>query len=349
MPPAGPVTLTDVARRAGVSLATASRALHGGDRTVGDALRERVLAAAAELDYTPNAQAQAMARGRTDMIGLLVHDIADPYFSSIAAGVIEAAEPHGLLVTVASTVRRPERELRYVAALRRQRARAVILAGSRDDDPDLLRRLGAELTGFASTGGRVVLIGQRALGLDTVVVENRSGARALGRALLELGHRRFGVLAGPRGLLTARDRLAGFREALRHAGAELPDPYVIHGEFTRDGGYAAMSQLLDRAADASTPGATCVFAVNDVMAVGAVAALRDRGVRVPDEIAVAGFDDIDTLHDITPALTTVRLPLERLGATAVELMTQPPADRPRLRRIAGEVVVRASTPPLAAR
>lgn len=332
------MTLLDVARRAGVSLATASRALNGGERRVREDLRQRVLAAAAELDYAVNAQAQAVARGRTDVVGLLVHDIADPYFSSISAGVMRAADEHSLLVTLASTMRTPAREAAYVAALRGQRARAVILAGSRVDDPVLSQRLEREIAAFESAGGRVAVIGQDRLPVDTVLVENRAAARELAGVLSGLGHRSFAVLAGPSRLMTARDRLEGFREGLREAGVELRDEDVVHGDFTRDGGHATMGDLLDRGLDAR-----CVFAVNDVMAVGAMAALRERGVRLPQDVCVAGFDDIETLRDVTPALTTVRIPLERIGAEALSLVTLPRADHPRIRRVPGEVVVREST------
>ena len=158
------VTLADVARAAGVSLATASRALNGAPgRTVGVELRERVLAAARELNYSPNATAQAMARGQTATVGLVVHDIADPFAASVASGVMAAAAERDLIVTIASTLSDPEEEIRHVEALRRQRARAVILAGSRFADPDLEQRLADELTGILETGGHVAAIGQRRL------------------------------------------------------------------------------------------------------------------------------------------------------------------------------------------
>jgi len=328
----------DVARRAGVSLATASRALNGGERRVREDLRERVIAAAAELDYAVNTQAQAVARGRSNVVGLLVHDIADPYFSSIAAGVMRAADEHGLIVTLSTTMRQPEREAGYVASLRGQRARAVILAGSRVDDPGLAERLQRELAAFEATGGRIAVIGQNRLPADTVLVENRATARELAVALAGLGHRRFAVLAGPKRLITAGDRVRGFTEGLADAGIDLGPDDVVHGDFTRDGGYETMHALLARGFDA-----TCVFAVNDVMAVGAMAALREHGVRLPEEMAVAGFDDIATLRDVTPALTTVRIPLEEIGAAALSLVAQPRAERPRLRRVPGEVVLREST------
>jgi len=340
--PAGAsVTLLDVAKAAGVSLATASRALNGSTRRVRPDLQERVLAAADALHYSANAQAQAMARGRTNIVGLVLSDVTDPYFSSIAAGAIRAAEAHRLVVTMACTFGREERELDYLAALRGQRARAVIVVGSRVQDRALLDRLATEVRAFEQAGGRVAFISQRKIPADTVVVENRGGARALAEALAGLGHRRFAVLAGRADLLTARDRSAGFREGAGRAGGHVAAEDVVHGGFTRDGGYAAMAELLDRGTDA-----TCVFAVNDVMAVGAMAALRDRGVALPSGMAVAGFDDIATLRDVTPALTTVRLPLEELGADALEMVVQEPAEQPRVRRVRGEVVLRESTPPL---
>src|SRR5690606_40271294 len=143
--PGASVTLLDVAKAAGVSLATASRALNGSTRRVRPDLQERVLAAAEALHYSANAQAQAMARGRTNIVGLVLSDVADPYFSSIAAGAIRAAEEEHLVVTMACTFGREERELDYLAALRGQRARAVIIVGSRVQNRELLDRLAAEV------------------------------------------------------------------------------------------------------------------------------------------------------------------------------------------------------------
>jgi LacI family transcriptional regulator len=333
------VTLLDVARAAGVSLATASRALNGSTRRVRPDLRERVLEAAEALQYSANAQAQAMARGHTNLVGLVIGDVGDPYFSSIAAGAIRAAEGHQLVVTMACTFGREEREIDYVAALRSQRARAVIVVGSRVHDRELTERLGAEVRSFEQSGGRVAFISQRKIAADTVVLENRAGARALAEALCARGYRRFAILAGRADLLTARDRCAGFREGAARCGVQIGQDVTAHGGFTRDGGYDAMIDVLDRGLDVD-----CVFAVNDVMALGAMAALRDRGIAVPSAMAVAGFDDIVTLRDATPALSTVRLPLEDLGAWALDLVLGPAADQPRIRRVRGEVILRESTP-----
>jgi LacI family transcriptional regulator, galactose operon repressor len=347
---ASKVTLQDVADRAGVSLATASRVVNEGSRPVGQKFADRVNRAVAELGYTANLQARAVATGQSTMLGVIVHDIADPYFSSIAAGLIEVAAARQLLVCMSSTpvggtgqaVEVAERE--YVALMRAQRARAVVLIGSRSDDAEATAALRAEIAAFTGSGGRAACVGQDLLGVDTIQPENAAGAEALARALAALGHRSFAVLAGPGGLLAARDRVDGFRAGLAAWSVPLDPARVVHGPFTRDGGYEAMSTIL--AAGDPLPG--CVFAVTDVMAVGALARLRASGISVPGDIAVAGFDDIHTLRDIYPPLTTVRLPLKQMGEMAAGLVLS--GEGRRIMPIPGEVILRDSTtphPPLA--
>ena len=314
--PRSRVTLQDVADRAGVSLTTASRVVNEGSRRVGPRLAQRVNRAVTELGYTANLQARAVATGQSTMIGVVVHDIADPYFSSIAAGLIEAADARQLLVCISSTSATEAAEREYVALMRAQRARAVILIGSRSDDAAARDALRAEIAAFTRSGGRAVAVGQDLLGVDTILPENAAGAEALARAMVALGHRRFAVLAGPRGLLTARDRLDGFRAGLAAWSVPLEAVRVIYGAFTRDGGYEAMSAVLA----AAGPLPDCVFAVTDVMAMGALARLRAGGLQVPADIALAGFDDILTLRDVYPPLTTVRLPLKRMGEMAAGLV-----------------------------
>jgi LacI family transcriptional regulator len=352
------VTLQDVADRAGVSLTTASRVVNEGSRRVGPGLAQRVNQAVAELGYTANLQARAVATGQSTMIGVVVHDIADPYFSSIAAGLIEAAEARQLLVCMSSTAATEVAERAYVALMRAQRARAVILIGSRTDDTAAREALRAEIAAFTGSGGRAVAVGQDLLGVDTVLPENAAGAEALARAMVAVGHRRFAVLAGPRGLLTARDRLDGFRAGLAAWNVPLEAAQVVHGPFTRDGGYEAMSAVLAAAGPEQAALPDCVFAVTDVMAMGALARLRAGGLAVPADIALAGFDDIGTLRDVYPPLTTVRLPLKRMGEMAAGLVlaespgtghpvgpATAPEPRPRVIPVPGEVILRDSTLP----
>jgi LacI family transcriptional regulator len=320
-------TLSQVAAHAGVSLATASRALNGSARTVNADLQERVLASAAALGYSANLQAQAMARGTSNTVAVVVGDIADPYFSSIAAGVIRVADARGLIVTLTATGADASREAAILGALKGQRPRAVILAGSRMLDAD-----SAELGAVERGGARVALIGSELPGVRSVGIRNREGAADLARALVARGYTDFAVLAGPQNLLTARDRTAGFLDV-------VPDARVATGPFSRDGGYQTMAALL---AGGDRPG--CVFAVTDVMAVGAMAALRDAGLAPGTDIAVAGFDDIPLVQDVTPSLSTVALPLAEIGARALELALADEPDASLAAPFAGTVILRASTP-----
>lgn len=335
----GNPTLYDVAQAAGVSLATASRSLNGSERKVNESYRVRVLAAAEALGYTPNLSAQAVAKGASNTVALLVSDIADPYFSSIAAGVVRAAAAAGLMVTMAATDRDPDREIELVRVMRGQRPQIIVLAGSRFVDDPKRGALVAELTAFSQSGGRVVVISQRELPFDTVLVDNRGGAAALAGELLDLGYTRFGVLAGPANLLTARDRADAFTDRLAKAG--VTPQAVAHGGFTRNDGYEAMKAMIG---DDGMPDLEVVYAVNDVMAIGAMTALRERGVDVPGQVAVVGFDDIPSAQDSFPALTTVHIPLESAGERAIELaLSAPTADR-QVAAVASTVVVRASSP-----
>ena len=331
-------SLADVATMAGVSLATASRALSPTKAdSVGSELRARVRAAAAELSYVPNAHAQAMRRPIAT-IGLIVHDIGDPVAAAVAAGVLKAAAARGLIVTIGASGSDPEAEVRLIESQRRHRAMAVILAGSRFVESPTQRWLDEEIAALQMSGARVVTIGQQDQTADAIVVDNAGGAAALARSLVDRGYRRFLVLAGPEYLRTSEDRVAGFRDGLAEAGVELPPECVMVSQLTRDGGYTAMRELVDSGVTAE-----CVFAVDDTMAMGAVAALRDNGMTVPGDIAVAGFGDIAALRDVVPGLTTVRLPLSEMGELAFALATAGTGE-PQVRPVAGSVVLRDSTP-----
>lgn len=339
------VTLADVAAHARVSLATASRVINGSARQVGSELQERVLASSRELGYVVDAQAQAMAKGANRTVALVVGDIADPYFASIAAGVIAAAERRGLAVTIIATGSDAAKERDAVAALRSQRPQAILLAGSRQVDRASERLLDAELDLYEQRGGRVAFVGDggQATRTDRVVrVQNRQGAFELARALVGIGYTRFVVLGGPAHLVTAEARVEGFLDGLASSGVAAGSVPVIHGALTRDGGFAGISAALDDGAPFE-----CVFAVADVMAVGAMTALSERGLRPGADVGIAGFDDIPMLQDVRPGLTTVALPLVEIGATALEFVL---SDGPQntAAEIDGVVRLRDSTPPIRA-
>lgn len=337
-PTRGAATLHDVAREAGVSLATASRVLNGSTRKVAESYRERVEAAAEKLGYTANLSAQATARGTAAIVALLVADIADPYFGQLASGVARGADEAGLVVTIAITERDPQREVKLVRALRGQRPRGLILAASRVDGPDAAGLQG-ELDAFAHMGGRVVVVGPGGGTARSVAVDNRGGSAALGAELAGIGYRDAIVVAASEGIRTSDDRLDGFTEGFTRAGGSVRE--VRRAGFTRDAGYAAATELLR---GDGVPAGTLLFGISDVVAIGIMSAVRDAGRQVGADIAVAGFDDIATGRDIRPGLTTVRVPLEDLGYRALRAATDPAWDaaEPQLPL---EVIVRGSTPP----
>src|SRR3712207_289788 len=308
-------TLADVARRAGVSPATASRVINGSSKPVTDELRERVLRAVAELQYVPNAHAQMLARSHRNAVGVVVHDVSDPYFAEITRGLQRIATDHGRLVIICNTYRDPDKELEYVELLRAHQVAAIILAGSGYHDQAFTELLDTKLTVYERTGGRVAVIGRHEHAGDAVVPDNEQGGYLAGDHLYSLGHIEVGVIAGPRNLTTTTDRLSGLTRAAHEHGHELSASHIVYADFDRDGGAAAAASLLAR-----HPALTAIAALNDSMAVGALACLRT----MPRKVSVTGFDDMPIAQDVTPALTSVRLPLAEMGARAMTLALAEP-------------------------
>jgi LacI family transcriptional regulator len=321
--------LQDVADSAGVSLATASRALAGRDG-VSLGLAQRVRDVAASLGYVPNAHARALAGAAQPMVGLIVHDVADPYFAEIAKGVLRVADEHGLMVLINQSERRPEIELARIRSLRAHRVASIVMAGSGYVDASEEAEAAAELRAFRDAGGRVATVGRHHVPVDAVLPDNYAGGRTAARHLLQLGHRSIAVVAGPAGVL----------DELRDAGVPRAEVVIERDAFSRDGGVAATKRLLERG---ERP--TAILALTDVMAMGALSVLREAGRSVPAEISVMGFDDVTVAADLAPALTTVRLPMADMGAMALQLTLRPPAARPRRRRTGHELVIRDSTAP----
>lgn len=336
-PPTPAARLDDVARALGVSTATVSRAL-SGKAGVSPAVAEQVRRTAAEMGYVVNVHARTLAGGTTSVVGLVVHEISDPYFTEIAAGLVEAAEAQDLLVQICHAGRDPERELKQVRALIAHRVRAIVLAGSGHVDPEAERGVRDALAGFAGRGGRVVSIGRRHLDVDALLPDNTGAGASLARHLLELGHRRVVVLSGPSGLTTVQDRMAGVAGVLD--ARDDVEWHVLETDFTRAGAAAAAVTALQR-----WPGATALLALTDAMAIGVLDTLRRHGVDVPGRVSVAGFDDVAVAAQLSPSLTTTRLPLGGMGRRALELLLAEPEPQPRSVPVDHELVVRESTAP----
>ncbi|MGO2313144.1 MAG: LacI family DNA-binding transcriptional regulator [Brachybacterium tyrofermentans] len=323
------VRLSDVAQDAGVSLATASRVLNGSARVPGKAVAERVEASAAKLGYVPNAQAQALARSRSGLIGLVVHDIADPYFATIAREIQQQVFASQSQVLLTQTDREIDTEVRALRSLIAQQVDALVLVGSHRYGNDSDAAISTLLEGFARNGGKVVGMGQSVgVGVGrTIVPDNAAAAHELATALIVEGHRRFAVVQGISGIPSAADRTGGFIAALTEAGIE-PELSIEAG-LTRDGGYELAEAIESHLSSAtSTDDAPlCVFAPADVMALGALGELRRRGIDVPGQVSVAGFGGVPDSADSNPALTTIALPLHDMARQAVQwVLGTPPAD-----------------------
>ncbi|ADD40749.1 LacI family DNA-binding transcriptional regulator [Stackebrandtia nassauensis] len=327
-----PTTLADVAKRAGVSVATASRVLNGSPHKVSAGLAAKVRAIADELRYAPNAQAQGLARSTSRVVALLLHDITDPYFGQIAQGVLAEAAERDVCVVIAETGIDPDNERDQLASLGSLRPRAAIMVGSRTTETDAEQRLSRALEDLRAIGTAVVNVGQPSLPGSCVHPLNREGAKELATHLAGLGHRRFALVTGPASLRVVAERREGFVDGLPvEAGVE-----IIDAPFSRDGGHDAGMRFA-----AMSNRASAVFVTSDVMASGFYAALRESGLSIPEDVSVAGFDDVPVAADLYPALTTVRLPLSGMGAQALRLALD--GEEEQTVTIEPELIPRAST------
>ena len=338
-------TIREVAARAGVSPSTAARVV-AGNYPVAQATRSKVLKAMRELDYVPNAQARALAKGGTKTVAFIMDDITGPSFAYVAKGVEQQATAEGRLCMVFTTHGDPSRELEIVETMREHRADAVILVGGGSLDDGYRQRMSTFAHALDKAGSRLVLAGRPPLGDDvpaTVVeYDNIGGAFAITSYLLARGHRRVAFIgadaAGEPLNTTKAHRLEGFLNAHQAHGVEHDPALVVPSTFTREAGVRAAKQLLASGAEF-----TAVFAATDMVAAGVLGALRDAGVRVPEDVSVVGYDDIPLALDVYPPLTTVRIPTEELGRTAVRLALHP--EEPQYLMLGTQIVTRGSAGP----
>jgi LacI family transcriptional regulator len=326
-------TIADVAARAGVSTATVSRVLAGLGRARPET-RARVLEAARDLDYRPSEVARSLKRRSTQTLGLIITDIENPYFPQLVRSVEDAARAAGYSVLLCNAADDPEREASYLDLLVDRRVDGLVIAAS-----SLGVRQGDWLTAPPIP---VVLVNTAApdAGLPTIMSDNEQGGRIATDHLLQLGHRRFGYLMPPPRNVDAPVRLAGVRAALADAGCPPDALTVTDGEALVGGGEAAADALLDRA-----PDTTAIVAYNDLMAIGAMRALRHRGRRVPADTSVVGFDDVALAAYVEPALTTISQRTEEMGRWAVERLIGENGVEPSSVRLPVDLQVRDSTGP----
>ena len=305
--------ITEVARLAGVSVATASRVVSSADYPVSATTRGRVLDAARALDYVPNALARGLLANRIPLVGVIVHDITDPYFAEVVRGVEDGATSGGYLVITCSSERNGERESSYVRLLRSMRAAGVIFAGSGLDDPALNEELRKHVAALRASGAAVVHLSPHALGEPEIGVDNAGGIAAMVAALVRLGHRRIAFLAGLASLYVARARLDGYRRGLDEAGIPVDQRLVVTTGFSAEDGALAVDGLL-----AGEAPFTAISCANDLLALGVLQRLHELGIDVPGQVSFAGFDAISVAAMTAPRLSTVRLPLREMGRRGFE-------------------------------
>ncbi|MCQ9177984.1 LacI family transcriptional regulator [Streptomyces sp. IBSBF 2953] len=335
------VTIRDVAERAGVSVATASRVL-SGNYPVPQATRSRVLRAAQALDYVANAHARALVSGGRKMVAVVVRQVTSPFYAQVAEGVEAEAAARGWLCLVGTTGGEPQRELEFVQLMREEGARLVILVGGVVEDDDYRARVARYAHALDASGSRLVLCARPAPSPDipALVVEfdNEAGANAITSHLLSAGHRKIVFLGGLPGNTALDARVAGYRAALAEHGLPPQAAHVVDCGLGRANGQRAMAELLKERRDL-----TAVFAGDDMVAAGALRAIADAGLRVPDDVSVVGYNDIPLAADFNPPLTTVRTPAEELGREAVRIALRPSEDAMSTRHVLGtHIVVRES-------
>jgi LacI family transcriptional regulator len=330
-------TIRDIASAAGVSIATVSRVLNGRP-DVSPETRETVLRVVREQGFSTNRSARALSGGRTGLVGVTLPIVDLEYFNRIVSGAAEALYEQDMRVVLCPTLHEPVREATLLERL---------MKGTTDGSLLLLTtESNAALKELSRQGYPFVVVDPRRPleeGVPVVTAGHAAGAKAATDHLLSLGHRRIGVITGPHGWVASVDRVNGYQAALAGAGV-LPAPELLaKGNFTTESGYNAASILLDL-----TDRPTAIFAFNDEMAVGALQAAHERGLDVPDDLSIVGFDDLEKASIVTPALTTVRQPLAEMGRMAVSLLTRL-LERQRLEALRVELgtklVVRDSTAP----
>ena len=327
-------TIEDVAKRAGVSISTVSRVTNDNP-TVHPALKAIVLDAMKELGYQPNRLARSLRLGRTQTIALLVPDIINPFWTTLSRGVEDKAVENGFSVILCNTDEDPGKEKNYLQVCLQKRVDGIIIAsvGRPATDPD-----------HPQMGGiPFVLVDRVVPGLDADIVRSDSldGARRLTDHLLQLGHRRIGLITGPAAVSTANERVEGYCRALDEFGIPFDPELVLRGNYNDESAYELTKALL------SLPDRpTAVFAANGRIAIGTLRALRDAGVQIPKEMAVVAFDEIPQLSAVYPFLTVMTQRAYEMGTIAAQLLLERLAGMKAARRevvLETELIARASS------
>jgi DNA-binding LacI/PurR family transcriptional regulator len=334
------ISIKDLARQAGVSAPTVSRALRGHGR-VSPTTRRRILQLAQELGYTPSLLARGLVTQRSFCVGLVVTTFADPFHSEVAQGVEEEARQHHYSLFLASTGVNPEREIEVVQTFQGRQVDGIIVSSS---------RVGNRYAGLLQESGiPLVLVNAHVAGdnIYSIAHDDYAGGARLLRHLIDQGHRRIAYVGNERGVQTNTERRRAWLETLPAAGLEpVVAAYGPNGRL--QGGAVAGERILNAATTAWGAPPDAIYCYNDTMAIGVMSVLRSHGLRIPQDVAITGFDDIDVASFLEPPLTTIRQPRRQMGAQAMKVLLalingeMDPA-LPQQTVMQGELIVRAST------
>jgi len=302
-------TIKDVAALAKVSVATVSHVVNG-TRKVAPATIQRVRQAMQELDYHPNAVAQSLRTQKTKAIGIVVSDITNPFFAMLVRGAEDAAIEAGYSLIVCNSDESSDKEDRYVRLLRQRRMDGLLISPVGDGSTSAVQKLPRQRMPF-------VFVDRRAKGVeaDAVLSDNSAGAYHATHYLIEQGHRRIGLILGIEGATTTEERLVGYSQALEEAGIAISKELVVWGGYRTEGGRRATALLMGL--DASP---TAIFSTNNLMTMGVLLGLIERGVKIPTDMAVIGFDDLRLAKLVRPALTAIVQEPYQIGHTALDLL-----------------------------
>lgn len=304
-------TLRDVARRARVSTASVSRVLNG-DPAVNDGTKQKVLGAIRDLNYRPNRVARSLRQRSTHIIALVLDSVANPYFAEIAKGVEDFVRPAGYDLFLYATNQDHHKGVAYLETMSNRMVDGIVFSASGLDVADALAERIATLSQLNIP---TVMVGWQLPGVPSVVADCYDGSKQAVRHLTSLGHRRIAFLSGPPGSAATDERLRGFADGMRELGCHIPDGYVLCAHCRTDDAAAATVGLL-----AMDHPPTAIFCANDLMALGAMHAAHERGLALPEHLSVIGFDNVGFTAYTNPALTTVDVPKQELGATAARLL-----------------------------
>lgn len=305
-----PVTINDVAEKAGVSAKTVSRVLNE-EPFVKDSTRESVLKAIGELGYRPNSLARSLRMQETKTIGLVVPNSANPFYADVAKGVEKVSFDEGYNIILCNSDRNINKEIMYADLLAQKQTDGILFVGAWiGDQMDHIHQL-------HQTGMPMVIVDRliRGLPIDSIVADNFLGGKIATEHLLSLGHRRIACIAGAPEATPNAKRLLGYKDALEQAGIPTNESLIFRGDFQYSGGYQGGQALLSLA---EPP--TAIFAANDLMAVGAIRAALDQGLSVPDDLSVVGFDDIQMSAFVNPSLTTISPHNQKMGEIAMRML-----------------------------